>query len=69
MKHARGLLLVLLISGSAVAQDEATSVIFGMPAETIKCGAADQVLGLDDIYAAIEKRVLGLTRLSPVGAR
>jgi len=55
--------------GLVLAQDEATSVIFGMPAEAIKAGAVDQVLGIDDIYAAIEKRVLGICRLSPVGAR
>src|SRR6266850_987294 len=48
--------------GHVIAQDEATSVIFGMPAEAIKLQVVDQVLGLDDIYAAIEKRVLALTR-------
>jgi len=66
---ARGAKAIKAAGGYVVAQDEATSVIFGMPAETIKCGATDQVLGIDDIYAAIEKRVLGLNRLSPVGAR
>ena len=66
---ARGAKVIKSAGGYVVAQDEATSVIFGMPAEAIKCGATDQVLGIDDIYAAIEKRVLGLTRLSPVGAR
>ena len=66
---ARGAKAIKSAGGYVVAQDEATSVIFGMPAEAIKCGATDQVLGIDDIYAAIEKRVLGLTRLSPVGAR
>jgi two-component system, chemotaxis family, protein-glutamate methylesterase/glutaminase len=55
--------------GLMLAQDEATSVIFGMPAEAIKAGAVDQVLGIDDIYAAIEKRVLGICRPAPVGAR
>ena len=55
--------------GYVVAQDEATSVIFGMPAEAIKSGAVDQVLGLDDIYSSIENRVLGLSRLSPTGVR
>src|SRR5882672_1337594 len=48
--------------GHVIAQDEATSVIFGMPAEAIKLDAVDQVLGIDDIYPAIEKRVLALTR-------
>jgi two-component system chemotaxis response regulator CheB len=55
--------------GHVIAQDEATSVIFGMPAEAIKLQIVDQVLGLDDIYSAIEKRVLALTRATPVGAR
>jgi two-component system chemotaxis response regulator CheB len=55
--------------GHVIAQDEATSVIFGMPAEAVKLQVVDQVLGLDDIYAAIEKRVLTLTRATPVGAR
>jgi two-component system, chemotaxis family, protein-glutamate methylesterase/glutaminase len=55
--------------GYVFAQDEATSVIFGMPAEAIKAGAVQQVLGIDDIYPAIEKRVLDLTRVTPVGAR
>ncbi|HMI50666.1 MAG TPA: chemotaxis response regulator protein-glutamate methylesterase [Candidatus Saccharimonadales bacterium] len=55
--------------GFVLAQDEATSVIFGMPAEAIKLGAVDQVLGIDDIYPAIEKRVLSITKVTPVGAR
>jgi two-component system chemotaxis response regulator CheB len=55
--------------GIVLAQDEATSVIFGMPAEAIKTGAVEQVLPIDDIYSAIEKRVLSLCRATPVGAR
>ena len=55
--------------GLVVAQDEATCVIFGMPAEIIKAGVVDQVLGIDDIYQAIEKRVLGLVKLTPAGVR
>lgn len=66
---ARGAKAIKSTGGYVLAQDEATSVIFGMPAEAIKCGATDQVLSIDDIYAAIEKRVLALSRLSPVGAR
>jgi two-component system, chemotaxis family, protein-glutamate methylesterase/glutaminase len=55
--------------GLVLAQDEATSVIFGMPAEAIKAGIVDHVLPLDDIYAAIEKRVLGICRPAPAGVR
>jgi two-component system chemotaxis response regulator CheB len=55
--------------GIVLAQDEATSVIFGMPAEAIKTGAVEQVLPIDDIYSAIEKRVLSLCRATPVGVR
>ena len=36
-----------------IAQDEATSVVFGMPQEAIKRGAADRVLPLDTIAGAI----------------
>jgi two-component system, chemotaxis family, protein-glutamate methylesterase/glutaminase len=55
--------------GMVLAQDEATSVIFGMPAEAIKAGAVSQVLGIDDIYAALEKQVLAISRIVTVGAR
>jgi two-component system chemotaxis response regulator CheB len=66
---AQGAKAIKKAGGHVIVQDEATSVIFGMPAEAIKLQAADQVLGLDDIYAAIEKRVLALTQATPVGAR
>jgi two-component system chemotaxis response regulator CheB len=55
--------------GLVLAQDEATSVIFGMPAEAIKVAAVDQVLPIDDIYAAIEKRVIGICKSTPVGVK
>jgi len=65
----RGARAIKAASGLVLAQDEATSVIFGMPAEAIKAGVVDQVLAIDDIYPAIEKRVLGLSRLTPAGVR
>jgi two-component system chemotaxis response regulator CheB len=55
--------------GLVLAQNEATCVIFGMPAEIIKAGIADQVLGVDDIYQAIEKRVVGICKPTPAGVR
>jgi two-component system chemotaxis response regulator CheB len=64
---AAGARAIKKVGGLVLAQDEATSVIFGMPAEAIKLGVVDQVLSIDDIYAAIEKRVLSICR-APVGA-
>src|SRR5271168_1726749 len=55
IKHAGGLVL---------AQNEETCVIFGMPSEAIKLGAVDEILALDDIYPAIEKRVIGISRVT-----
>ncbi len=66
---AQGAKAIKKAGGHVIAQDEATAVIFGMPAEAIKLQAVDQVLGLDDIYSAIEKRVIALTRATPVGVR
>jgi two-component system chemotaxis response regulator CheB len=66
---AAGAKAIKAAGGLVLVQDEATSVIFGMPAEVIKTGAVDQVLGIDDIYAAIEKRVLNICRPTPAGVR
>src|ERR1700719_687196 len=66
---AAGASAIKSAGGMVLAQDEATSVIFGMPSEAIKVGAVSQVLGIDDIYAAIEKRVIGICKASPVGVR
>ena len=49
-RSAGGATAIKAAGGLVLAQDEATSVIFGMPAEAIKTGAVDQVLGIDDIY-------------------
>lgn len=46
---AVGLLAVRQAGGITLAQDEATSVVFGMPREAIRLGAAGQVLRLDQI--------------------
>jgi len=66
---AAGAKAIKSAGGIVFAQDEETSVIFGMPAEAIKVGAVAQVLPIDDIYSAIEKRVLTLSRATPVGVR
>jgi two-component system chemotaxis response regulator CheB len=66
---ASGAKAIKTAGGLVLAQNEATCVIFGMPAEAIKAGAVDQVLGIDDIYPAIEKRVIEVCRSTPVGVR
>jgi len=43
--------------GSVIVQDEATSVVWGMPGSVVRAGAADQVLPLDQIATEIVRRV------------
>jgi two-component system chemotaxis response regulator CheB len=66
---ASGVKAIRAAGGHVIAQDEATSVIFGMPGEAIKTGAVNEVLSLDQIGAAIEKRATKLARLVPAGAQ
>jgi two-component system chemotaxis response regulator CheB len=50
---AAGLLSVREHGGLTIAQDEATSVVYGMPREAVLLGAADRVLPLGGIGPAI----------------
>jgi two-component system chemotaxis response regulator CheB len=52
---ARGLLAMHQAGARTVAQDEASCVVFGMPREAIKLGAADEVLPLDRMAGEILK--------------
>ncbi|MGN6105598.1 MAG: CheB methylesterase domain-containing protein, partial [Kofleriaceae bacterium] len=50
---AEGMLAVRRAGGLTIAQDEATSVVYGMPREAVLRGAAERVLPLHDIGPAI----------------
>jgi len=65
---ARGVVTVKAAGGYVIAQDEATSMIYGMPQESIRTGAVDEVLPLEAIPTTIEKRVLYLRGAERVGA-
>jgi two-component system, chemotaxis family, protein-glutamate methylesterase/glutaminase len=54
---AMGLLAIREAGGFTVAQDEATSIVYGMPREAVACGAAERVLPLHEIGPALEHRV------------
>jgi two-component system, chemotaxis family, protein-glutamate methylesterase/glutaminase len=65
---SRGIQAVKNLGGHVIVQDEATAVIFGMPQEAIKTGVVDQTLPIEQIYNAIEKRVLYIFGAAKVGA-
>ncbi|MEW6526440.1 MAG: chemotaxis response regulator protein-glutamate methylesterase [Spirochaetota bacterium] len=50
---AEGLGEILQAGGVTIAQDEASSVVFGMPREAIKRGAAQKVLNIEQMIAYI----------------
>jgi two-component system, chemotaxis family, protein-glutamate methylesterase/glutaminase len=54
---ADGLLSIFEAGGITIAQDESTSVVFGMPKEAISLGAAQQVLAIQDIAPFLLNRV------------
>jgi two-component system chemotaxis response regulator CheB len=49
---AAGLLAIRQAGGATIAQDEATSVVYGMPREAALLGAAEQILPLGQIGAS-----------------
>jgi two-component system chemotaxis response regulator CheB len=50
---AKGMLEMKQAGASTIAQDERTSVVFGMPKEAIKLGGVDRVLPLQEISRAV----------------
>jgi two-component system chemotaxis response regulator CheB len=56
----RGSQAIRASGGRVIAESEETAVIFGMPQQVIRCGAADLVLPLDEIARAIQRGVGGI---------
>jgi two-component system chemotaxis response regulator CheB len=50
---AAGLLEVRMAGGLTIAQDEASSIVYGMPREAVLMGAAEQILPLEEIGPAL----------------
>ena len=63
---ARGLKEMHDAGAPTVAQDEASSVVWGMPGAAVKSGAVDEVLPLNQVAAAI-MRLVGSAGAQPVG--
>jgi two-component system chemotaxis response regulator CheB len=62
---ADGLLAIRRAGGATLAQDEATSVVYGMPREAALLGAAHKVLPLSDIAPELLTLVAQRTQGSP----
>ena len=58
---AEGLLALRRARWLTIAQDEATSVVYGMPKAAARIGAADEILPLDAIAPALVRAVWQLT--------
>jgi two-component system chemotaxis response regulator CheB len=50
---AQGLFAIRRAGGRTIAQNEASSIIFGMPQEAIRIGAAERVLALNDVVPVL----------------
>lgn len=55
---SQGIVKIKQNGGYAIAESEATSVVFGMPNEAIKTGSVDMVLPLNEIPEAIKRTVM-----------
>ncbi len=62
---AQGLLAMRNAGATTIAQDEATSVVFGMPREASEIGAAGRVLPLGGIAAELTRLVQGTAPETP----
>lgn len=66
---AAGLLALRRAGWLTIAQDEASSVIWGMPGAAVQIGAADRVLPLSEIARAITDRIRARSHRPPGATR
>jgi two-component system chemotaxis response regulator CheB len=57
---AAGLLEMRQAGAATLAQDEASCVVFGMPKEAIGCGAAEEVVPLEQLASVLLRKVAAL---------
>ncbi len=64
---AAGLLEMRRAGARTLAEDESTCVVFGMPREAIACGAAEQVVRLEEVAGRLMSltHAMAATRLTP----
>ena len=63
---AQGLLAMRKQGSFTVAQDEATSIVFGMPKEAIDIGAAETVAPLNQVARRIMSHLAGVNSDRPL---
>jgi two-component system chemotaxis response regulator CheB len=64
---ADGLLALRRAGGLAIAQDQATSIVYGMPRQALLRGAAEEVLPIEDIAGALVARAVAPGRAGSRG--
>jgi two-component system chemotaxis response regulator CheB len=65
---AKGLKEMRAAGSRTVAQDEATSVVWGMPGEAVAIGAAEQVISIDDMSSHLRALAEGMDFTKQAGA-
>ena len=63
----RGCQEIRAAGGQVLVQDEASSVVWGMPGAVVKAGAADQIVSLRDLPEEINRRVWSHRREKTIG--
>jgi two-component system chemotaxis response regulator CheB len=58
---AAGLRAIRAAGGTGIAQDESTSVVFGMPKAAAELGGADRIVPLQHVAVSIERALVGVS--------